>query len=165
MSPWPHAPGSGSRLTKKRPFFPTGVGQKSSAGEFTGSPRFCGAPQGAVELAREAIQMSSPPLPPGRLEATYRLKPSGDWIGHPSRDGVLSSELLALIVSIFCAAAHADANPASTSPASTTASTVAPRAKRVIRALLSADGRLAAGSRVGGVDPEPRGQWLAGHEV
>src|SRR5262245_8469129 len=103
MSPWPHAPGKASRLTKNSPALPTGVGQKSSAAELTGSPRFCGAPQAALVLERVATQMSSPPLPPGRFDAKYRLSPSGDWIGHPSSDGVLSSVLLPRIVSIFCA--------------------------------------------------------------
>src|SRR5689334_17045416 len=104
MSPCPHAPGSASLLTKNRPPFPTGVGQKSSAAELTGSPRFCGAPHGALVLARVAIQMSSPPLPPGRFEAMYRLRPSGDWAGQPSSDGVFNSELLPPNSSIFCAA-------------------------------------------------------------
>src|SRR5262245_16758577 len=101
MSPWPHAPGNASRLTKNSPCVPTGVGQKSSAAELTGSPRFCGAPHGALVLERVATQMSSPPLPPGRLDAMYRLSPSGDWIGQPSRDGVFSSELLPEIASTF----------------------------------------------------------------
>src|SRR5512145_1819718 len=103
MSPCPQAPGSASLLTKNRPPLPTGVGQKSSAAELTGSPRFCMAPQGELVLARVAVQMSSPPLPPGRFEAMYRLRPSGDWIGQPSSDGVLSSELLPPTSSIFCA--------------------------------------------------------------
>src|SRR5262245_36311779 len=104
MSPCPQAPGSASLLTKNRPPLPTGVGQKSSAAELTGSPRFCGAPHGEVADARVATQMSSPPLPPGRFEATYRLRPSGDWIGQPSSDGVFSSVLLPAVSSIFCAA-------------------------------------------------------------
>ena len=51
MSPCPQAPGSASRLTKNRPPLPTGVGQKSSAAELTGSPRFSGAPHDALVLA------------------------------------------------------------------------------------------------------------------
>src|SRR5688500_2784978 len=101
MSPCPHAPGSASLLMKNKPPLPTGVGQKSSAAEFTGSPRSCGAPQGEVALDRVATQMSSPPFPPGRFEAMNRLSPSGDWIGQPSSDGVLTSALLPPIVSIF----------------------------------------------------------------
>src|ERR687891_742379 len=133
MSPCPQAPGSASLLTKNRPPFPTGVGQKSSAVELTGSPRFCGAPHGALVLARVAIQMSSPPFPPGRFEARYRLSPSGDWIGQPSSDGVLISELLLPIVSIFCADAHAaEASPAIASATRTMRTTVDPRACTVI---------------------------------
>ena len=85
-----------------------GVGQKSSAAELTGSPRFSGAPKGASVLARWATQMSSGPIPPGRFDAMYRLSPSGDWIGQPSRDGVFSSELLAAISSTFWAGAQAE---------------------------------------------------------
>src|SRR5262245_42742450 len=40
------------------------------------------------------------------------LSPSGDWIGQPSTDGVLSSALSPWIVSIFCADDHAYAEPA-----------------------------------------------------
>jgi len=66
-----------------------------------------GAPHGAVVLGREAIQMSSPPLPPGRFDARYRLRPSGDWIGQPSSEGVLISGLFPPITSIFWADAQA----------------------------------------------------------
>src|SRR5918992_3316467 len=103
MSPCPHAPGSASRLTKNSPFLPTGVGQKSSAAELTGSPRFWGAPHAALVLARVATQTSSPPLPPGRFDAMYRLSPSEDWIGQPSSDGVLRSAWFPATSSIFCA--------------------------------------------------------------
>src|SRR5574337_1004179 len=108
MSPCPQAPGSASRLTKKRPFLPTGVGQKSSAAELTGSPRFCGAPHGSDSLERVALQMSSPPLPPGRFEAKYRLRPSGDWIGQPSAAGLLRSAWLPPTVSSFWAVARSE---------------------------------------------------------
>jgi hypothetical protein len=92
MSPIPHVtPAITLRLTKKRPFFFTGVGQKSSDAELTGSGRSTGAPQGSCSLARLDIQMSRPPCPPGRFEAMYSLRPSGDWIGHPSVDGVFRS--------------------------------------------------------------------------
>ena len=57
------------RLTKYSPCFPTGVGQKSSEAELIGSGRLTAAPQGLSLLSRVAIQMSSPPLPPGRLLA------------------------------------------------------------------------------------------------
>src|ERR1700752_1370314 len=117
MSPCPQAPASASRLTKNRPPFPTGVGQKSAAVELTGSPRFCGAPHGALVLARVAIQMSSPPFPPGRFEAMYRLRPSGDWIGQPSSDGVLSSELFPPVSSIFCAVDQTEVCVAATAAA------------------------------------------------
>src|SRR5574340_1777269 len=123
MSPWPHAPGSASRLTKNRPFpfFPTGVGQKSSAAELTGSPRFRGAPHGADVLERVAVQMSRPPLPPGRFDAKYRLNPSGDWIGQPSAYGLLRSTWLPPTASSFWAVPQAaDASPASASAARAT---------------------------------------------
>src|SRR5215204_6900647 len=90
-------------LTNRRPFPWIGVGQKSSDAELIGSGRFTGAPQGSPALARVAAQMSSPPLPPGRFEAMYRLSPSGAWIGQPSSDGMLSSALLPPVSSIFCA--------------------------------------------------------------
>lgn len=84
-------------------------------------------------LARLAIQTSRPPLPTGRFEATYRLRPSGDWIGQPSSDGVLRSGLLVPIVSIFCADTYvAEASPVSTSAPATTRSAVDPREKRVM---------------------------------
>ena len=100
------------RLTKNRPLPRTGVGQKSSAGELTGSPRFCGAPQGASVLGRRATQMSSPPTPPGRLEAMYSLRSSGDWMGQPSSDGVFSSALFPPISSISCAWLYTEARVA-----------------------------------------------------
>src|SRR5665809_115336 len=48
------------------------------------------------------------PLPPGRFEAMYSLRPSRDWIGHPSVNGVFRSGWFAAISSIFCAAPHAE---------------------------------------------------------
>jgi hypothetical protein len=86
----------------------TGVGQKSSAGELIGGPRFSGAPNGALVLSRRATQMSSRPAPPGRFEAMYRLSPSGAWIGQPSRNGVLSSGLLPAISSTLTAVSQAE---------------------------------------------------------
>jgi hypothetical protein len=59
-----------------------------------GAGRFSGAPNGSSTLSRRAIQMSSPPLPPARLEAMKRLRPSGERIGQPSSDGVLIRSLL-----------------------------------------------------------------------
>src|SRR5215203_3757081 len=87
-------------LTNRRPFPWIGVGQKSSDAELIGSGRFTGAPQGSPALARVAAQMSRPPLPPGRFEAMYRLSPSGDWIGHPSSEGVFRSGWFPAISSI-----------------------------------------------------------------
>src|SRR6266511_4361728 len=120
MSPRPQLPGRASRLTKNRPLPRTGVGQKSSAAELTGSPRLCGAPHGSAVLARRATQMSRPPTPPGRFEARYRASPSGDWIGQPSTAVVFSSELLSPISSIFWAGAHAEKDVAPARPATHT---------------------------------------------
>src|SRR5215216_2354986 len=112
MSPSPQLTAVVLRLTKKSPFPRIGVGQKSSAVEFTGSPRFTGAPHGAPTLARLATQMSRSvlvsPAKRGRVVAMYRLSPSGDWIGQPSWNVVFSSELLPAISSIFCAGAHGE---------------------------------------------------------
>jgi hypothetical protein len=45
----------------------------------------------------------------GRVDAMYRLSPSGDWIGHPSWDrGVFSSLLVPGTLSAFTAGAHGD---------------------------------------------------------
>src|SRR5919202_1307106 len=124
MSPRPHVTsGTTLRLTKKRPFPRTGVGQKSSDAELIGSGRFTGAPQESLALARVDTQMSRPPFPPGRFEAMYRLSPSGDWIGQPSRKGVFRSTWLPSISSTFCAVLHAEkwgpADAASAAPAAT----------------------------------------------
>ena len=75
-------------------------------------------------LLRVAIQISSPPLPPGRFDARYRLSPSGDWIGQPSSDGVFSSTLFAPIVSIFWACVHVPLLAAVASPTSVSAAAV-----------------------------------------
>ena len=74
MSPIPHVtPGFTRRLTKKRRPPRVGVGQKSSNVEFTGSPRFSGAPQGASFESRWATQMSMSvrrsPRKRGRVDA------------------------------------------------------------------------------------------------
>src|SRR4030095_516739 len=106
MSPSPQLLAVTFRLTKNRLSPRTGVGQKSSAAELTGAPRFWGAPKGASVLLRWATQISSPPSPPGRFEARYRLSPSGDWIGQPSRAGVFRSGLLPAISSTFWAGAQ-----------------------------------------------------------
>jgi hypothetical protein len=44
----------------------------------------------------------------GRSEARYKLSPSGDSIGQPSRNGVLISELLPAISSSFRAGSQAE---------------------------------------------------------
>jgi hypothetical protein len=85
-----------------------GIGQRSSAGELTGSTRFTGAPKEASTVGRCATQMSSPPKPFGRSEARYRLSPSGDSIGQPSRSVVLVEELFPAISSSFCAGSQAE---------------------------------------------------------
>src|SRR4051794_1155915 len=104
MSPHPQETAAITpRLTKKSPFFPTGVGQKSSEAELIGSGRLTAAPHGLSLSGRVAIQMSSPPLPPGRLVAMYSARPSGDWIGQPSWLGVFRSASFPLISSIFWA--------------------------------------------------------------
>src|SRR5215211_7480067 len=114
MSPSPHVtPSATRRLTKKRPSPWIGVGQKSSDAELIGSGKSAGWPHGSSELARVATQMSRPPLPPGRFEAKYRLRPSGDWIGHPSVNDVFKSGLFPATSSIFSAGSHAeDCGPA-----------------------------------------------------
>src|SRR5688572_9355713 len=119
MSPSPQLSAVALRLTKNRPRPRTGVGQKSSAAELIGSPRFSGAPKGASVAARRATQMSSPPCPPGRFDAMYRLSPSGDWIGQPSRDGVFNSVLFAAISSTFWAWPEAEKCAASAAVADT----------------------------------------------
>ena len=87
-------PRSTRRLTNSSRPPRSGVGQKSSAAELIGAGRFSGAPNGLSTLSRCATQMSSPPLPPGRLDAMNRLRPSGERIGQPSSDGVLIRSLL-----------------------------------------------------------------------
>src|ERR671919_1834791 len=109
MSPRPQVtPAIVLLLTNRRPFPWIGVGQKSSDSELIGSGRLTGAPHGSLVLALVDTQMSRPPLQPGRLEAMYRLSPSGDWIGHPSRDGVFRSGWFPAISSIFCARLHSE---------------------------------------------------------
>src|SRR5215207_9083953 len=123
MSPSPHVtPSTTLLLTKKRPFPPTGVGQKSSDAELIGSGRFTGAGHGSFVLARVDTQRSSPPCPPGRFDARYRLRPSRDAIGHPSVDAVFRSTSFPAISSIFCAGPHAEYDgpePAATAPPDT----------------------------------------------
>src|SRR5919204_4591023 len=93
-------------LTKNRRRPRVGDGQKSSAELFTGAPRFTGAPYGPPGSSRCATQMSCPPRPPGRFDAMYRLRPSGDWIGQPSLYGVFRLELAPAIDSAFTGAPH-----------------------------------------------------------
>src|ERR687897_1105084 len=107
MSPTPHVPPATARLLTNRSLSAwSGVGQKSSDPELIGSGRFSGAPHGSPVLALVDTQMSRPPLPPRRFEAWYRLSPSGDWIGHPSRDAVFRSAWFPPMSSIFCAVVH-----------------------------------------------------------
>src|SRR5919106_5825162 len=109
MSPSPQVtPSIVLLLTNRRPSPLIGVGQKSSESELIDSGRLTGAPHVSLAFARVATQMSRPPLPPGRLEAMYRLSPSGDWIGHPSRDAVFRSGWFPGISSIFCARLHSE---------------------------------------------------------
>jgi len=50
--------------------------------------------------------MSCPPSVPDRFEAMKRLCPSGDWIGQPSLNGVLSSGLVPGINSALTGGPH-----------------------------------------------------------
>ncbi|MCA1640487.1 MAG: serine/threonine protein kinase [Acidobacteria bacterium] len=68
--------------------------------------RLTGAAQSSSVLPRTAVQMSWPPRPPGRFEAMKRLCPSGDWIGQPSLNGVLSCALVPGIDSALTGAPH-----------------------------------------------------------
>src|SRR5829696_8918142 len=107
MSPSPQETSATTRrLTKRSPSAWSGVGQKSSEAELIGPGKFSGEPHGSLFLALVDTQMSRPPLPPARFEAWYRLSPSGDWIGHPSRDAVFRSAWLPPMSSIFCAVVH-----------------------------------------------------------
>src|SRR5919106_843068 len=91
MSPSPQVtPAVVLRLTKKSPSPRTGVGQKSSAALLIGSGRLEAAPHGSLVDSLVTTQMSSKPFPPGRFDAMYMLRPSGDSIGHPSCWGVLT---------------------------------------------------------------------------
>src|SRR5215217_445614 len=124
MSPKPQVrPGSTRRLTKNSPPPRIGVGQKSSAVELTGSPRFCGAPQGASLDSRRATQMSMSvlrsPSERGRVEAMYRLRPSGDWIGQPSCTAVFSSLLVPNTLSALTAGAQGENSVACAAGANT----------------------------------------------
>src|SRR5690606_10262721 len=97
MSPLPgpawqvSGPGRSETNSSQRPSI--GVGQKSLAAELTGAPRLTGAPKGSSFEARSDAQMSLPPSAPSpaRVLAMYRLRPSGDSIGQPSADGLLTS--------------------------------------------------------------------------
>src|SRR6266536_6674925 len=106
MSPLPQLPGPPRSLTNRSRFPRRGVGQKSFAAELIGAPRFCGAPQRASVLSRVATQMSWPPRPLGLFDAMYRLRPSGDWMGHPSLKLVLRSELVPGTASAFTGVLH-----------------------------------------------------------
>src|ERR671919_264572 len=109
MSPRPQVtPAIVLLLTNRRPSPWIGVGQKSSDSELIGSGRLTGAPHGSLVLARVASQMSRPPLPPGRLEAMYRLSPSGTGRGPPAGGGVLGGGWLRAPSSFFGASPPAE---------------------------------------------------------
>src|ERR687897_1183152 len=139
MSPNPQVtPATILRLTKNSPSPRTGVGQKSSAVELIADPRLTGAPKGASVLTRWASQMSRLRTPgddsmlPGRFEAMYRLRPSGDSIGQPSTAVVFRSAWLPAISSIFCAVLHGEKGPAdaaSAAPEATAATSVTTSAR------------------------------------
>jgi hypothetical protein len=130
MSPIPQVtPATVLRLTKKSPFPRTGVGQKSSAAELIDSGRLVAGPQGSLVDSLVTTQMSSKPFPPGRFEAMYMLRPSGEAIGQPSCWGVLtppgvagSSTITALVQVEKCGPAAAAAAAARTSRAVPTTS-------------------------------------------
>src|SRR5215208_6613145 len=91
MSPIPQVtPAIVLRLTKNSPFPRTGVGQKSSAAELIGSGRLEAGPQGLLVDSLVTTQMSRAPFPPGRFDAMYMLRPSGEEMGQPSCWGVLT---------------------------------------------------------------------------
>ena len=142
MSPMPQLSAVVLRLTNKSLPPPIGVGQKSSAVELTGAPALTGAPHGAPTLARRATQMSRSvlvsPAKRGRFDAMYRLSPSGDWIGQPSRNGVFSSGLFPPISSIFAAGAQAEGcSPCATAGSSAAATSAAGNAGLILARMVS----------------------------
>src|ERR1044071_1227919 len=94
------------------------------------------------------------------------LSPSGDWIGQPSSDGVLSSALLPLIVSTFCADDHAYADPATARTRRKRETPVSARVLLRMCELLSIECARASGARdAGGSQParqrlQPACSWL-----
>src|SRR5829696_9678963 len=143
MSPMPQVtPGSTRRLTKNSPSPRIGVGQKSSAVELTGAPRFCGAPQGASVDSRSATQMSMSvrvsPSKRGRVDAMNRLRPSGAWIGQPSWNAVFNSPLVPGTSSALTAGAQGENSIACAAGANAarSASTARTRIAEVIIPLL-----------------------------
>src|SRR5690349_407063 len=56
-------------------------GRVSPAPVLTASPRFTGALHASCALARLAIQMSGPPLPPGRVLEKYSSRESRSMYG------------------------------------------------------------------------------------
>src|SRR5215216_2088981 len=141
--PIPHVtPGSTRLLTKNSPPPRIGVGQKSSAVELTGAPRFCGAPQGASFDSRSATQMSMSvlvsPSKRGRVDAMKRLSPSGAWIGQPSWNAVFNSPLVPGTSSALTAGAQGENSIACAAGANAASSASAARTRiaEVIVALL-----------------------------
>src|SRR4029079_3372424 len=121
MSPCPQL-SAVERLLTNRSFPPrSGVGQKSFAAELMGAGSFSGAPNGSPTLSRVATQMFrsgvlSPALS-GVLYAMWSWRLSGDRIGHPSSEVVLSSELLPAISSTFWPVLQVPAGAATPGPA------------------------------------------------
>src|SRR5215210_5109672 len=113
MSPIPQVtPGVTRRLTKNSPPPRIGVGQKSSDVELTGSGRFSGAPQGpsldSLCATQRSMSVLRSPAKRGRVEAMYRLSPSGDCIGQPSCTAVFNSADVPSTLSALTAVAHGE---------------------------------------------------------
>src|SRR5215212_7389309 len=136
MSPMPHVtPGSTRRLTKNSPSPRIGVGQKSSAVELTGAPRFCGAPQGESFDSLSATQMSISvrvsPSKRGLVDAMNRFNPSGAWIGQPSWNAVFNSPLVPGTSSALTAGAQGENSIACAAAGTNTASSASATKTRI----------------------------------
>src|SRR2546429_3237142 len=88
MSLLPCPPG---RLLWKKSKCPSGerLGPPSTPGLLMPCPRLTGVSQGVWCEARRDTHRSTPPWPPGRSEAKYRLRPSGDSAGDWAGLGTL----------------------------------------------------------------------------